>query len=51
MPLRLSKPLVVYDKIEWVVKNNDSVPHVFEVLNDGEIYPKSIARRIGGIEY
>lgn len=50
-PLRLEKPIVVREKIRWTAYNNDASDHVFEVLNDGVLYPQGIARHLGGAEF
>ncbi|GAI41136.1 unnamed protein product [marine sediment metagenome] len=48
-PLRLEKPIVAREKIRWTAYNNDAVDHVFEVLNDGVLYPQRIAKYLGGV--
>lgn len=50
-PTRLEKPVVARRGIRWVAYNNDIVPHVFEVLNDGVLYPPRIAKYLGGQSY
>ncbi|GAH63043.1 unnamed protein product, partial [marine sediment metagenome] len=49
-PMNLSDPLIAYEKIEWVAYNGDTVPHVFEVLNDGVLYPAEVAKLLEGSE-
>lgn len=49
-PMNLRDPLIVYDRIRWVVFNGDAVPHTFEVLNDGVLYPPEVAKILSGVE-
>jgi len=49
-PLRLPRPVIAREKIRWVAYNNDTVDHAFEVLCDGVLYPRRVAKYLGGAE-